>query len=225
MIFSRMLGMLAAVGAVSLLGGCVGAKLLGGMAQNWEYQKLVEVLPEYTGLEDRTVAVLVDVDLATLYQYPELAAEIAGNVSGRIANNVHGARVIHPNDVHRWKYHTRHWNAMPYGQIAEELNVDRIVYIDIYEFRLNPPGNRWEWEGVCAANVGIIERESFAPDSFVQTFNVIGRFPRAEYIDRESTDERVIEFGVLQEFIRETAWLFYKHERPKYPDKYRPERQ
>ena len=32
-----------------LLGGCATMHLLGAMGQNYEYQKQVEVLPEYTG--------------------------------------------------------------------------------------------------------------------------------------------------------------------------------
>jgi len=40
--------------------------LLGGMAQNAEYQRLIQVLPEYDGLEDKSVAVIVNTDLSTL---------------------------------------------------------------------------------------------------------------------------------------------------------------
>jgi hypothetical protein len=220
----RSLSLLAAVGGALSLSGCVAGQLVGGMAQNWEYQKLIEVLPEYSGLEDRSVAVVVDVDLATLYQYPELAAELGAGVSQRIHANVPGARVLDPRIVQLWQYRTPQWNAMPYGDVAEHLDVDRVVYIDIYECRLHPPGNRWEWEGVCAANVGIVERGSFAPDEFVTTFNVVGRYPNLSHLTRESASEPDVRFGLMQEFVRQTAWLFYRHERPKYPDKYRPER-
>ena len=44
----------------------------------------------------------------------------------------------------------------------------RIVYLDVYEYRLHPIGNSWIWEGLCAANVGVIEADSFDPDLFVE---------------------------------------------------------
>lgn len=202
------------------LGGCEAAALLGGMAQNYEYQKQVEVLAEYD-LSGKSVAVVVDADMVTLYEFPDLVAHISSGVAARIQNNVDEVRVLDPRVVLSWQYNTPQWSALPYGDVAEELNVDRVVYINIYEYRLHPPGNRWEWEGVCAADVGIIERGSFAPDSFADQFTVVGRFPTIRGVGRDAANAEQIEVGVLAEFIKRTAWLFHDHLEPKYPDKYR----
>lgn len=213
---------IAALLASSLaISGCAAAKLAGAMAQNWEYQKQIEVLPEYSGLEHKTFAVVVDADHATLFQHPNLVPTIMREVTGRIQANVDGAQALDHRLVYVWQYQTPSWNAMPYGDIVNQLNVDRVVYIDIYEFRLNPPGNRWEWEGVCAANVGVIERGGFSPDTFASTHHVSVQYPTIRGVDRDSADERAIETGVLAEFVKNTSWLFYTHIRPKYPDKYR----
>jgi hypothetical protein len=212
-------------GAAALLlplvaGGCALGKLVGGMAQNYEYQKKIEVLPRYAGLENRSIAVLVEADLSTLYEHPTLVATITDNVSRRIAREVPGARVVPTQMVLQWQYRTPQWNAMPYGEVAAALGVDRLVHIDLYEFRLNPPGNSWEWDGLCAANVGVIERDSYDPDSFIDTFTVESRFPDITGVDRQSATPAAIQTGVLARFVERTAWLFYRHEEPKYPDKY-----
>lgn len=55
------------------LGGCFVFGLAGVMAQNFEYQKLIEVPPQYNGLEGTRVAVLVEADLSVLYQHPTLS--------------------------------------------------------------------------------------------------------------------------------------------------------
>lgn len=47
-----------------------------------------------------------------------------------------------------------------------------MIYVDIYEFRLNPPGSRWIWEGMAAANVGVVERDSLDPDTFGEEYSV-----------------------------------------------------
>jgi hypothetical protein len=107
--------------------------------------------------------------------------------------------------------------------MAEALDVDRIVYVDIVEYRLNPPGNQWLWEGVCAANVGIIERDGFDPDAFAETFEISSRFPEETGVERSSATAGQIELGLLGQFVQRTAWLFHTHIEPKYPDKYRPE--
>jgi hypothetical protein len=112
---------------------------------------------------------------------------------------------------------------MPYGEIAAHLGVDRVVLIDIYEYRLNPPGNRWQWEGVCGSHVGLIERDAIDPDSFADMFDVVSEFPNATMVTRQEATEEQIALGLMVEYTRQVSWLFYDHLEPKYPDKYRPE--
>ncbi|MCH7551608.1 MAG: hypothetical protein IIA35_07925 [Proteobacteria bacterium] len=97
------------------------------MAQNYEYQKRIEVLPQYSGLENQTVAVLVEADLSTLYEHPDTVAKIAGGVVGRIRRDVPSAQVVDPGMVINWQYRTPQWNALPYGQIAEHLDVEGLL--------------------------------------------------------------------------------------------------
>ena len=210
------------LGGVPLLGGCAVGALVGGMAQNWEYQKLVEVHAAYDGLQNKTVAVLVDADLAILYEHPSVAVNVAVNVSSEIARNVEGATVLPSGVIAQWQFRTPQWNAMPYGEIAEALDVDRVVHIDIYEYRLHPRGNRWLWEGVCSAHVGVIEREGIDPDSYVEVFDVEAAFPDIKGVGRDSTNSALVQTGLLVLFVKRTAKLFYRHLDPKYPDKYRP---
>jgi hypothetical protein len=207
----------------AILGGCAAAELIGGMAQNLEYQKLVDTPPRYNGLENKTIAVIVDADMATLYEFPNVAATMTSGISGRIGRDVPGARMLHPQYVVQWQYRTPQWGALPYGEIAAQLNVDRVVIIELLEYRLNPPGNRWVWDGVASARIGIIERDGIDPDSFVETFDVSAKFPNLEGVSRAEATAQQIETGLLAEFIKKSAWLFHQHLEPKYPDKYRPE--
>ncbi len=201
--------------------GCEAALLLGGMSQNYEYSKQIEVEPVYYGLENKTVAVIVQTDQGTLYEHPGLELTLATGISGRIQEHVAGVIVTHPVEINNWKFKTREWYSMPYGEIAEKLNVDRLVFVDVYEYRLNPIGNRYLWDGVCAANVGIIERDGFDPDTFVDSFSVENRFPNISGVGRESAQRSAIEKGLMGPFVMKTAGLFHTHLVPKHPDKYK----
>jgi hypothetical protein len=213
------------LGASAGSGGCAIAHLVAGMAQNEEYQKQVLTPPEYPGLENQRVAVLVDADLAYLYEYPELIKKITAGLTLRIGRDVPGASVVHPDNIVAWQWRTPQWNAMAYGEMIDILNVDRIVYVDLDEFRLNPPGNRWLWEGVCSANISVIERDAVDPDAFAATYPVAAAFPTVKGVDRQSATAGQIEMGVLSDFIKKSAWLFHEHLEPKHPDKFRPELQ
>lgn len=211
------------IAAVLASGGCAIMHLGGAMAQAWDEQKLVEKLPRYDGLENKTVAVIVDAPLEILYEHPDVVGQITTGITYRIGRDVPGARVVVPENVIAWQWQNPDWNTMAYGELAETLNVDRVVHVDLYEFRLNPPGNSWLWDGVCAASVSVIERDGFDPDVFADTFDIVGKFPDVEGVERSQAQASQIQTGVLAEFIKKSVWLFYKHLEPKHPDKYRPE--
>ena len=208
------------LGTAAAMWSCGIDRLVGGMAQNYEYTKLVVTHPVYSDLENKSVAVIVDVDLVTLYEHPDVAVAIGANVSRRLSTNVPGIKVVSPALVSQWQFRTPQWSAMPYGEIVRKLNVDRIVHIDVHEFRLHPPGNQWLWDGLCGANVGIIERDGYDPDSYVDTFNVTVAFPDMRGVTRENASAQGVQRGLLTLFTRKTSWLFFTHLEPKFPDQY-----
>ena len=124
--------------AVSLLSGCAtliaaiptilgvsNAGVIGaaGAAQNFEYQKLIEVLPRYDGLEHHSVAVLVDAPLDLQYTKPELLDQVAGGLMSRLQEHVPDIKMLHPLQVRNWQFSTPQWNAMAFGEMADELGV------------------------------------------------------------------------------------------------------
>jgi len=213
------------VGAGALLHGCAIGGAIGAMSQEYEYQKRIEVPASYSGLENKSIAVVVQADLATLYEYPDLTARVGSLVSSLLAEHVVGARLLSPQFVSVWQQRTPNAQAMPYGEMAAQLGVDRVILIDIFEYRLNPPGNRYQWEGVCGSQVSIIERDAIDPDSFADTFNVVSEYPNVTMLTRQEATEDQISLGLMVEYTRQVSWLFYDHLEPKYPDKYRPEAQ
>jgi hypothetical protein len=198
-------------------GGCQVMGIVGAVSGQLERAKKIEVLAEYDGLRNRSVAVVVQSDLSLLYEHPTVAPNVAANLSGKIAAEVEGAKVLDPRVVLQWQWQTPNWTALPYGEVAEELGVERVVVVDIHEYRLHPPGNSWLWDGVAGATIGVIERGGFEHDEFAETFSVVEKFPDMEGVARDSANARQIETGLLSKFIQRIAWLFYDHIEDKYP--------
>ena len=212
--------------AIAIASGTVGCSVFGFIAagkQAVEDQMLVETHATYS-LEGYRVAVVIDTDLAIHYEHPGISTLIAEAVAGRIAKNVPNVSVIRPGSVARWQFDTPQWTAMPSSEIATSLGVDRVVFIDLQNYSLTPPGNHWLWEGRCSAMIGIIEANNSELDGFSDTYEIKASFPdRPSVLHREEATESTIEQGLLNEFIRNTSWLFYLHNEPKYPDRYRAE--
>ncbi len=206
--------------AMLLTGSCAPIYAIGGMAQNFEYQKEVEVHAKYQGLEHMTVAVLVDSDLALRYERPNLVPQLTVNLSRAIGKNVPGVRIMAPAQVLQWQYQTPEWNLLPRSEVAKQLGVERIVWVDMQVFRLHPQGNAWLWEGVAEAEVGIVEEDGFDPDAFTDAWRIKAKFPDLSTLERDGATEDAIRLGLEATFVKRTAWLFYSHKEPKYPDKF-----
>ncbi len=203
--------------------GCSVFGFIGAGKQAIEDQMLIEKPAEYS-LEGYRVAVVIDTDLSVHYEHPGVSTTIAGGVASRIAKNVPNVEVVRPDVVARWQFETPQWSAMPSTEIAKSLHVDRVIFIDLQNYSLTPPGNQWLWEGRCSATIGIIEEESYEHDGFVDSYEIMVGFPRRpSVLSREEASKETIQQGLLHEFIKNTAWLFYFHEEPKHPDRYRPE--
>ena len=74
-----------------------------------------------------------------------MAGRIEAHPAVTTSEAPHNISIKHPMQVRQWQFTTPQWNAMAFGEMVEELGVDRIVLVDIQEFRLHPRGNRWLW--------------------------------------------------------------------------------
>jgi hypothetical protein len=216
--------------ACTSLCGCSIFAFGGAVKQSFEDQKLVETHPEYS-LDGQTVAVVITAHLSVHYQHPGIANLIAEGVVARLAKaasegtqGLQNVRILDPAVVAQWQFNTPQWSAMPTSELVETLKVDRVIYIDLHEYRLTPPGNEWLWEGLCEATVGVVEKGAYEQDGFTDVFTIAATYPRRpSVLAKQEANEADIARGLLTEFMRQTAWLFYFHLEPKNPDRYRPE--
>ncbi|MDP6541591.1 MAG: hypothetical protein QGF07_02290, partial [Phycisphaerales bacterium] len=211
----------------SCLSGCAIFAFGGAVKQTFEDQMLIEKHPEYD-LDNQKIAIVINADLSVHYQHPGIANLIAEGIVARLAKastegkqGVKNIRILDPGIVARWQFETPQWAAMPSSDLATTLGVDRVIYIDLHEYRLTPPGNQWLWEGRCEATVGVIESNSYEQDGFADVYQIAVGFPRRpSVLSRQEANQSDISRGLLTEFMKQTAWLFYFHEEPKNPDRY-----
>lgn len=199
------------------LSGCMVPAVVGGIGSIVEKSKKLDVPAQYDGLEGKTVAVLASADHSVLMEHAAIAGNIAANIALRIAQNVDQVSVLGPGEVEEWKYRTPRWQTLAPGEIAKELGVERLVVIDLYEYRLNPLGNSFLWDGMAGANINVAEVDSLSPDEYVFTSAVAVRFPDVEGLGRNQATATQVNTGLALKFVQQTSWLFYRHIEDKYP--------
>jgi hypothetical protein len=177
-------------------------------------EKPVPVEAQYTQLGQRRVAVLVSADDQTLFRFPRSTFRIAEAVSRGIATHVEGATVSLPGEVDQFQRNNPYWITTRPGRLIDQLGVDRLVVIDLSEYRTNDPGNANVWRGVIEGVVSVYQADGEDPDnrSFEQT--VRAEYPRDSQFGKikDHATQESIEAATLSLFALRAGGLFYDYE-------------
>ncbi|MFW5681426.1 MAG: hypothetical protein ACOC1G_00325 [Phycisphaeraceae bacterium] len=203
------LGLLPALMLMPVLftqSGCwLAATAFGG-------EKTYKVQAQYRGLEGKTAAVLVSADEYLLFTQPQVPQMLIQAVSRELAAHVDNIRVVNPRRVAAFEQRNPYWSTTPYTRLIEELEVDRLVIVDLAEYRLHEPGNKHVWRGVINASVSVAEAEQSDPDQLAFSTQVRALFPEGRELGLVNADREQIELGTLKLFSLKVGRVFYDHE-------------
>ncbi|MEQ9461770.1 MAG: hypothetical protein RIG82_12540 [Phycisphaeraceae bacterium] len=174
-----------------------------------------EVDASYTGLDGRTVAVLVAADDQILYQHPAADRIIAQQVAAAFAESIPDIRLADPSTLASFKTQNPYWQSLLPSTLITGLGVDRLVIVSLYEYRLHEPGNAHLWRGIMSADISVIEAEAEDPDNPSFSTVVSTEYPTGSKVGVLASDSQTIELGLLKTFSTQTANLFHDHEVPK----------
>jgi len=176
--------------------------------------KVTQVDAQYLGLENRSVAIIVSTSDATSFNFPNARPIITGEITRRVAANVPGVTVSDPQAVLAWQDANPYWRIRPASQLVRQLNVDRLVLVEIGEYRTHEAGDRHVLRGVITATVNIIEAEAPDPDNFGASYTLDAMYPEPSEsrIGRIGEGEEQVEFMTQIRFCEYAAGLFFDHE-------------
>lgn len=198
--------------AVAALPGCQIGQLIGGMADSAHRAGSKEVKAKYKGLEGKNFAVIVAADRAIQADFPDVVAVITAEVTRRVAEKAGAVGVVPAEDVLRFQGRRPGWIAMSPVDVAAALGVERLIYIDLSDYTLTDPGNRYVWKGVAAGLVGVVEAEKTAGDDFRFRQSVQVRFPDKENTGEMEMPESTVQQALQLRFVNRCSWIFFDHE-------------
>jgi hypothetical protein len=208
--------------AASLFGGLMttgGCAVVGGMAAAYEETSTRTVPAEYVGLEGKSFAVIVGADRSLQSEHPGLVEGLTKRLTERLAepsNLPRAGGFVPAEQVLKFQYDNPGWEARPRAELIDSLaKVDRLVYIDLLDFRLHEPGNPHVWDGIASGTVSVFASGS---DSPVFQRSVSVPFPGKVGMNPNDLNRTAVASGLLVRFVDRASWLFYTHEEP-----YRPE--
>ncbi len=193
--------------------GCLG-DLIGGMAESARRQGSSKVERVSNDLEGKTFAVVVAVDRSTAATSPTLAETLAARMTQLLAENAMASGFAPTDQVAAFLGNTPSWRAWPRGRLPQELGVDRVVLVDIIDYRLYEPGNAYLWDGLAWGSVEVYDPEAFDPDRPIYESEVRVRFPDGTGVGPTEMRENLVATELLRRFVNRASWLFYDHEEP-----------
>jgi len=192
------------------------------MAESYRRDSTHEIKALYTGLEGKSFAVVVAVDRMVQADHAGIVDRLTSRITERLSSSQNIPRAggfVPAVKVLKYMYDNPAWPSKPFSELAKSLGgVDRIVYVEVIEYRLNDPGNAHEWSGIATGNVGVVELDSSMPDVFTYEKTISVRFPDKKGYNSTNLDRSVVTTALSGRFIDRVTWLFYDHQEPYYPE-------
>jgi hypothetical protein len=213
----------SAITAISLLllalAGSGGCALIGGAAAIYQENSTKDVPAEFVGLEGKSFAVIVAADRSLQAEHPGLLEAISVRVTERLAASTNVPRAggfVPAADVLSFQYDNPGWAAQSRQELMDGLGkVDRLIFIDLLDYRLHEPGNLYQWDGVAAGTVVVHGRGSESP---LFQRNLTVRFPGRSGLGPDDLNRTQVTSALLARFVDRASWLFYNHEEPFKPE-------
>ncbi len=204
-------------GAAAIVGGCAAGQLVGGMLSSYERTGSRDVEAKYRGLAGKNFAVVVHADRIIQADFPEVVGDLTITIARRLADpaNAVGAAGYVPGDrVLQYQYNNPRWVVMSWRELAEEMGVERLIVVELTEFRLSDPGNQYTWAGVASGIVRVVETDGPSGDIPVLQEPITVRFPDQDGYGPMQIPASGIRLALCKRFVDRASWLFYDHQEP-----------
>lgn len=205
------IGLAAAATAMSALALTTGCQIVGAMAASHHRQSSHEVKAKYRGLADKTFAVVVSADRSIQADHPDIVVTLTRGIARRLAEETGASGYVPANEVLAFQYQRPNWVAMTPLQLAEEFGVQRLVFVDLAEYRLTDPGNPYVWKGVAIGTVSVTEADGSMPSIFTFRESIRVGYPDLEGVSPLEQPRDTVKIALTNRFEQRAAWLFFDH--------------
>lgn len=179
-------------------------------------EKEVTIAPEYAGLADSTVAVVVYADMDTMYEYPRVREDLSQVVAVMLRRNVENVTVIDPGRVVRYQDDTIDWESLPIQSVGRRLGADKVLYISLGEYSMREAGSISLARGRIRAHVSVYDctlEPGVDPVQWRQR-NVTVLFPEEGPAGIAGQNDRNLQIQTHVLFAEKVARYFYEHKLP-----------
>jgi hypothetical protein len=207
--------------SLAALTACNIVAFAGLAAENYKRTSTHAVAAEYDDLRGNSFAVIVTGDRVLQASNPTLYTKMCSRITERLVENrslIGVTGFVPPLTLAEFQITHPSWTAWGYDRLATELDVDRLIVVEMYEYRLTETGNQYLWDAMAAARVAVVEADSDTPGEFVYRKDIQVHYPDDQGVSPDDLQMNQVQGNIDKRFVDRVAWLFYKHQEPYYPD-------
>lgn len=198
--------------ALRLFGGAMillGSSGCGYLAAGNERQHGRQVDAQYSGLAEKRVAVVVYADPATTNEFSAAREEISSFLDAELKRAIPTIQLVDYREVVRWQNQTIHWYALTEQDIGKHFGVDRLVYLELLDYRTKIPGAKGYVQGNIRALCKI--SEIGGAGKVVWQGEVEAAYPPDGPLDILSLNEIAVRTRTLEAFARKLVGCLHTH--------------
>ena len=174
-------------------------------------QRHEKIKAEYTGLNGHKTAIVVATGPGVDFEYPEAKLNVALATAVTVRGEINDVEFVEQEKVERFQMVNLDWPAMSMSEIAKQLNVDRILYIDLYQFTLYEQRSVQLLRGRVRATLQIYETDSPFPNRVVYQSEIATLYPEHGPVPSSPAAMHKLQTETIIIFAQTLARKFYDH--------------
>jgi hypothetical protein len=214
------LALLLSLSALLLI-GATGCAALGYAAA---VMPKPPIKASYEGLANQSIGVMVWVDRSIRIDYPTLQLDVANSIQLKLQAAQKDKKdelkaaifPVEPRSIARYQADHPETDATPITEVAPNLNVSRVIYIEITDFATRPEASLELFRGEMMGAITVVAVDEAGRSKVVyEEKNVRVTFPpKSPPEGVPASNDVKIYTGTVDDFTTEIAQRFYTHDAP-----------
>ena len=203
-----------AAGWLSLLLMSAGCDALGYLGYLFAPpSRPIKVQAEYSGLANRTTAIVIFADQSVQYEYPYARVGLSMALSAELKKHVKGITVVDPQRVIKYQDENVRWDSQDKSRLGRALDADMVLYVVLREYQMREPGSINLFRGRITAQATVYETADGTDDErkwYNDDLRVV--YPEDAPTGKPGEDDTRIRYETEKRFAQLLAKKFYDHE-------------
>ncbi len=169
------------------------------------------VKAQYKGLSGCKSMIIISSPATLEFDYPGVRENIMLAIEKEITANVKKVQFVDQIEVEKFIKRELDWVSMPISKLARRFGADRVLYFDMYRFRMHEENAVGILRARIDAVLRVYEIDGEQPNRAVYSTDLEVVFPEHHPISMSDSALQKVQVNSVKQFAQQAAYKFYDH--------------